>query len=240
MFQKILFFFMMGMGACWAKPSEIVSASQDQDPLENRTQWQQEYRQILSEEKNQITPPSQARNPRYMKRLYMDLKQMNDRIEQKQKERLEEIARQNPKNPELVRQAAEKMEKNRSFGFDEDLGQKPDENMSILEKEKILNNQIVQNPRAFYQELSTNMIFSEGFNQQQIQTTNSFFQESYLPAEKDNTKEKNGSLSDSAVQNSADKTVGAGVFSEQEQQKINAARRQPRLNKRKIQRPSFQ
>ena len=94
MIQKIFFFFMIGISVCVAKPSEVVPASRGQDPLENRKQWQQEYRQILSQEKNQIKPPSQARNPRYMKRLYMDLKRMNDRIEAKQKKRLEEIARQ--------------------------------------------------------------------------------------------------------------------------------------------------
>ena len=180
MIQKIFFFFMIGISVCVAKPSEVVPASRGQDPLENRKQWQQEYRQILAQEKNQIKPPSQARNPRYMKRLYMDLKRMNDRIEAKQKKRLEEIARQNPKNPELVRQEKERMEKNRVFSFDADLGEQTDKNISIQEKEAALNNKIVKDPRAFYQEISSNMLFSEGFNQQKIQETTSFFKKSYI------------------------------------------------------------
>ncbi len=234
MIQKIFFFFMIGISVCVAKPSEVVPASRGQDPLENRKQWQQEYRQILSQEKNQIKPPSQARNPRYMKRLYMDLKRMNDRIEAKQKKRLEEIARQNPKNPELVRQEKERMEKNRVFGFDADLGEQTDKNISIQEKEAALNNKIVKDPRAFYQEVSSNMLFSEGFNQQKIQETTSFFKKSYIPSE----QEKEEMISSSGQNGSSDKN-GNVVFSLQEQQKINAVRRQPRLNKRKIIRPSF-
>lgn len=235
MIQKIFFFFMIGISVCVAKPSEVVPASRGQDPLENRKQWQQEYRQILAQEKNQIKPPSQARNPRYMKRLYMDLKRMNDRIEAKQKKRLEEIARQNPKNPELVRQEKERMEKNRVFGFDADLGEQTDKNISIQEKEAALNNKIVKDPRAFYQEISSNMLFSEGFNQQKIQETTSFFKKSYIPSEQGN--EEGNAISPSG-QNGSEKN-GSIVFSAQEQQKINAVRRQPRLNKRKIIRPSF-
>lgn len=234
MIQKIFFFFMIGISVCVAKPSEVVFASRGQDPLENRKQWQQEYRQILAQEKNQIKPPSQARNPRYMKRLYMDLKRMNDRIEAKQKKRLEEIARQNPKNPELVRQEKERMEKNRVFGFDADLGEQTDKNISIQEKEAALNNKIVKDPRAFYQEVSSSMLFSEGFNQQKIQETTSFFKKSYIPSE----QEKEEMISSSGQNGSSDKN-GNVVFSLQEQQKINAVRRQPRLNKRKIIRPSF-
>ena len=234
MIQKIFFFFMIGISVCVAKPSEVVPASRGQDPLENRKQWQQEYRQILAQEKNQIKPPSQARNPRYMKRLYMDLKRMNDRIEAKQKKRLEEIARQNPKNPELVQQEKERMEKNRVFGFDADLGEQTDKNISIQEKEAALNNKIVKDPRAFYQEVSSSMLFSEGFNQQKIQETTSFFKKSYIPSE----QEKEEMISSSGQNGSSDKN-GNVVFSLQEQQKINAVRRQPRLNKRKIIRPSF-
>lgn len=234
MIQKIFFFFMIGISVCVAKPSEVVFASRGQDPLENRKQWQQEYRQILAQEKNQIKPPSQARNPRYMKRLYMDLKRMNDRIEAKQKKRLEEIARQNPKNPELVQQEKERMEKNRVFGFDADLGEQTDKNISIQEKEAALNNKIVKDPRAFYQEVSSSMLFSEGFNQQKIQETTSFFKKSYIPSE----QEKEEMISSSGQNGSSDKN-GNVVFSLQEQQKINAVRRQPRLNKRKIIRPSF-
>ncbi len=234
MIQKILFFFMIGVSVCVAKPSDVVPASKGMDPLENRKQWQQEYRQILAQEKNQITPPSQARNPRYMKRLYMDLKRMNDRIEAKQKKRLEEIAKQNPKNPELVRQEKERMEKNRVFGFDADLGEQTDKNISIQEKEAALNNKIVKDPRAFYQEVSSNMLFSEGFNQQKIQETTSFFKKSYIPSE----QEKEEMISSSGQNGSSDKN-GNVVFSLQERQKINEVRRQPRLNRRKIIRPSF-
>ena len=234
MIQKIFFFFMIGISVCVAKPSEVVPASRGQDPLENRKQWQQEYRQILAQEKNQIKPPSQARNPRYMKRLYMDLKRMNDRIEAKQKKRLEEIARQNPKNPELVRQEKERMEKNRVFGFDADLGEQTDKNISIQEKEAALNNKIVKDPRAFYQEVSSSMLFSEGFNQQKIQETTSFFKKSYIPSE----QEKEEMISSSGQNGSSDKN-GNVVFSLQERQKINEVRRQPRLNRRKIIRPSF-
>ena len=234
MIQKIFFFFMIGISVCVAKPSEVVPASRGQDPLENRKQWQQEYRQILAQEKNQIKPPSQARNPRYMKRLYMDLKRMNDRIEAKQKKRLEEIARQNPKNPELVRQEKERMEKNRVFGFDADLGEQTDKNISIQEKEAALNNKIVKDPRAFYQEVSSSMLFSEGFNQQKIQETTSFFKKSYIPSE----QEKEEMISSSGQNGSSDKNENV-VFSLQERQKINEVRRQPRLNRRKIIRPSF-